>query len=176
MPQRIDVNHVNSVVSKQARDVLIPTDVLAYTDSRQSTNANGKINTVKQDGMRRGTITRLTIQGTGSKANNTRALTNGSAGDESALLELQCASATQASEWLDGLLMLLDQSPITAETDRMIRVMEGWSLQVRMLDLSWDDVDWGRMSEDGVKSGKEDGEVFSREGLDDDYYYDMGTV
>jgi len=58
----------------------------------------------------------------------------------------------------------------------MITMIEGWSLKVRMLNLEWDDVDWknerGEMiAEEHV--GRRTG-VPSRDGIDADYWYDMG--
>ena len=136
-----------------------------------------------------GTITQLTIHGGGdssSSSNNTRAgrpsvsaaMTDNAftaekpeEGEEEAiLLELQTASPSVASAWLDGLLMLLDQQPITAETHRLIDAMEGWGMKVRLLGLGlgMEDVEWeddsrksermekGRVNRDGDRlTGKD---------------------
>ena len=107
--------------------------------------------------------------------------------EEAILLELQTASPSLASEWLDGLLMLLDQQPITAETHRLIDAMEGWGMKVRLLGLGlgMEDVEWeddsrksermekGRVNRDGDGLVGKD-RVPSRQDLDADYWYDMG--
>lgn len=92
------------------------------------------------------------------------------------LLFLHTASSSLASEWLDGLLMLLDQQPITAETGRLVSVLENWSLRVRMLGLRWEDVEGeGGEEGDGVEVGMVLGkEVPSREGTEEGFWYAMG--
>ncbi|KAK3703973.1 hypothetical protein LTR37_014075 [Vermiconidia calcicola] len=92
---------------------------------------------------------------------------------ESVLLELYPQSSSLASEWLDGLLMLLSQQPITKETIRCVDVMEDWGVRLRMLNLRWEDVDWEAL-EMGAKGERvEVREVPGREGLGEDYWYDL---
>ena len=69
-----------------------------------------------------------------------------------------------AAEWLDGLLMLLNQAPITAETNKLLRTVSNWGLKIRLLNVRFED---GEEPEEGK------GKVPSREGLDEDYYYDV---
>ena len=90
---------------------------------------------------------------------------------EMVLLELYPQTSALASEWLDGLLMLLNQQPITKDTTRLIDMMEDWGVRLRMLNLRWEDVDWEAL-ELSVKGDRvEAREVPSRDGLDDDYWY-----
>ena len=66
--------------------------------------------------------------------------------------------------------MLLDQQPITADTNKLISIVENWSLKVRMLNLQWEDADWQR-----TESG-EAWQAPSRDELDTDYWYAMGEA
>lgn len=65
--------------------------------------------------------------------------------------------------------MLLNQQPITSETQKLIRLVSDYGLKIRLLNVRFDDV-FGE--EDGV-GGMGIGEVPSREGLDENYFYDM---
>ncbi|ODH25646.1 hypothetical protein ACO22_05188 [Paracoccidioides brasiliensis] len=82
---------------------------------------------------------------------------------ESVLLTLHPQSHSIASEWLDGLLMLLNQQPITAETNKLINLVSNYGLKIRLLNVRFDDATFVGDSP----------EIPSREGLDDDYYYDV---
>ena len=70
-----------------------------------------------------------------------------------------------ASEWLDGLLMLLNQAPITAETNKLVTLVSEYGLKIRLLNVRLDDGYAGPPEGAGV--------VPDREGLDDDYYYEV---
>ncbi|KAL9601385.1 MAG: hypothetical protein Q9219_002561 [cf. Caloplaca sp. 3 TL-2023] len=85
------------------------------------------------------------------------------------ILVLYPATHSQASEWLDGLLMLLGQQPITSETKKLTGLVSEYGLKIRLLNVRFDDVGPGAMGD-----GKGGPEVPSREGLDEEYYYDMG--
>ncbi|KAF2151208.1 hypothetical protein K461DRAFT_295285 [Myriangium duriaei CBS 260.36] len=148
MTHRIDVNHISSVVSNVTKG--------RTSDGPTSEKQHQRIS---EDGGS-ATVTRLII--------------NGGDAEEKALLELQCSDAVLASEWLDGLLMLLDQQPITADTDRLVSTMENWSLKVRLLNLRWEDADWQgiRQGEGQVCSGPE--LHFPRPEFEGEYWYDMG--
>lgn len=60
--------------------------------------------------------------------------------------------------------MLLNQQPITADTNKLVNMISSYGLKIRLLNVRFDDLDEG---EDGGP------EVPSREGLDEDYYYDV---
>ncbi|WEW58553.1 hypothetical protein PRK78_004021 [Emydomyces testavorans] len=82
---------------------------------------------------------------------------------EIVLLTLHPQSHSIASEWLDGLLMLLNQQPITAETNKLINLVSNYGLKIRLLNVRFDDATFAG----------ECPEIPSREGLDEDYYYDV---
>ena len=82
---------------------------------------------------------------------------------EITLLTLYPQSHSLASEWLDGLLMLLNQQPITKETSKLIQLVSNYGLKIRLLNVRFDDPSF---------LGEEP-EIPSREGLDEDYYYDV---
>ena len=83
---------------------------------------------------------------------------------ESVLLTLHPQTHTAASEWLDGLLMLLNQKPITNETTKLVNLIGSYGLKIRLLNIRYEDLN------------SDDARVPSREGLDDDYYYDFGEA
>ncbi|KAM0802447.1 ELMO/CED-12 family-domain-containing protein [Usnea florida] len=79
------------------------------------------------------------------------------------LLTLYPETHDLAVEWLDGLRMLLNQQPITDETEKLIAMVRDYGLKIRLLNVRFDDM---ALAGDAP-------EIPSREGLDDDYYYDM---
>lgn len=83
---------------------------------------------------------------------------------ESVLLTLHPQSHILASEWLDGLLMLLNQQPITADTNKLVQLVGGYGLKIRLLNVRFEELDAGEP------------ELPSREGLDEDYWYDIGGL
>jgi engulfment/cell motility protein 1 len=86
---------------------------------------------------------------------------------ETVLLQLHPQTHTLASEWLDGLLMLLDQAPITADTSKLVSLIAGYGLKIRLLNV--------RFEEDMVKEDREV-KMPTREGLDEEYWYDIGGM
>lgn len=88
----------------------------------------------------------------------------GSDTKEQPVLTLHPTSNSLASEWLDGLLMLLNQAPITAETNKLVSLVSDYGMKIRLLNVRVDAV------YNGPQPGA--GEVPSREGLDDDYFYE----
>lgn len=62
--------------------------------------------------------------------------------------------------------MLLNQQPITADTNKLVNLIGGYGLKIRLLNVRFD--------EQGV-GGDEVG-VPSRDGLDEEYYYDIGGM
>jgi len=177
MPQRIDVNTISSVVSNVTSTAELPESVVQQPDSNADKDKDKETDPTQPDTRdnavtptpttsTNNTVTQLTIRGTRRGASAST--------EETVLLELQTIKAVLASEWLDGLLMLLDQQPITADTNKMITMIEGWSLKVRMLNLDWDDVDWADENGAGAQVGQRTVVVPSRDGIDADYWYDMG--
>lgn len=82
---------------------------------------------------------------------------------EVVLLTLRPASHSVASEWLDGLLMILNQQPITSETTKLIDLVGNYGLKIRLLNVRFDDAAFAG----------EVPPVPARDGLDEDYYYDV---
>lgn len=89
----------------------------------------------------------------------------GSDTKEQPVLTLHPTSNSLASEWLDGLLMLLNQAPITAETNKLVSLVGDYGLKIRLLNVRVDAV------YNGPQPGA--GAVPSREGVDDDYFYEV---
>ncbi|KAL3456667.1 ELMO/CED-12 family-domain-containing protein [Aspergillus heterothallicus] len=152
---KIDLSTVSSVVS----------NVSASPDNSSSS-------TVKSMSQQRVSSTKITIHGyvyptTASsepQKNNGHSRSGSRATQrEATLLILRPESPSIASEWLDGLLMLLNQQPITAETSKLIKSISNYGLKIRLLNVRFDDA---------VFAGEAPA-VPSREGLADDYYYDI---
>ncbi|KAI1333415.1 ELMO/CED-12 family-domain-containing protein [Xylariaceae sp. FL0255] len=89
----------------------------------------------------------------------------GGDGQEQASLVLYPTNHSVAAEWLDGLLMLLEQAPITADTTKLIDLISDYGLKIRLL----------KVRKEATYSGPSEGigVVPSREGLDDNYYYTL---
>ena len=83
---------------------------------------------------------------------------------EATLLTLHPQTQTLASEWLDGLLMLLNQQPITNETSKLINMIRDYGLKIRLLNVRFDEM--------GMNSPGEGPEMPSREGVDEDFWYE----
>jgi engulfment and cell motility protein 1 len=83
---------------------------------------------------------------------------------EQVLLQLHPQTHTLASEWLDGLLMLLNQQPITADTNKLVNVISGYGLKIRLLNVRFEDL------------ATEEPTLPTREGLDEEYFYDIGGM
>ncbi|KAI9370971.1 ELMO/CED-12 family-domain-containing protein [Aspergillus egyptiacus] len=152
---KIDLSTVSSVVS----------NVSASSDNASSS-------TVKSMSPSRVSSMKITIHGyvhstsahsDSQKPNNHARSASRATQKEATLLTLRPESPSIASEWLDGLLMLLNQQPITAETSKLVKLISNYGLKIRLLNVRFDDV---------VFAG-EAPNVPSREGLTDDYYYDI---
>ncbi|KAL5343288.1 ELMO/CED-12 family-domain-containing protein [Aspergillus crustosus] len=155
LPGKIDLSTVSSVAS----------NVSASPDNSSSS-------TVKSMTQQRLSSTKITIHGyvhsiaalgeahknVGHSRSASRATQR-----EAVLLTLRPESPSSASEWLDGLLMLLNQQPITAETSKLIKLIGDYGLKIRLLNVRFDDA---------VFAGEAPA-VPSREGLTDDYHYDI---
>ena len=79
------------------------------------------------------------------------------------LLNLHPESHSLAVEWLDGLRMLLNQQTMSKETEKLVAMVRDYGLKIRLLNVRFDDM---ALAADAP-------EVPSREGLDEDYYYDI---
>nr|POF13008.1 isoform 2 of engulfment and cell motility protein 2 [Quercus suber] len=128
----------------------------------------------------RATLKDAALHPTPAPTTNTKiTILGGSTSDEAVLLDLYPQDSHVAAEWLDGLLLLLNQQPITKDTTRLIDVMCDWGVRLRLLNLNWDDVDWEALEQnvrevanhEPVKAKTRP--VPSREGLDTDYWFAM---
>jgi engulfment/cell motility protein 1 len=134
--------------------------------SNVSTNDHSSSTTVKTS---RQPATKITIHGYASSPNShSKSASHARSASrttqkEVVLLTLRPSSHSIASEWLDGLLMLLNQQPITAETSKLIELVSNYGLKIRLLNVRFDDATFAG----------EAPQVPAREGLDEDYYYDV---
>lgn len=155
---KIDLSTISSVVS----NVSAPNE-----DTRSISSGSTLKNQTTYPGMASGaygaskTTTKITIY---SYVNPEEAAKGGDT-NEQAILTLYPLNHSIASEWLDGLLMLLNQAPITAETNKLVTLVSDYSLKIRLLNVRVDAVYQGPPPGAGV--------VPSREGLDDDYFFEV---
>ena len=141
LTEKVDLGTISSVVS----NVSAPDDVKSTTS----------VGTVKNLVANPRSTTKITIY---SHA-------DGGSGDEQAILTLWPLTHSLASEWLDGLLMLLNQTPITAETNKLVKLVSEYGLKIRLLNVRMDGAFEGQPAGAGV--------VPSREGLDEDYFFEV---
>jgi engulfment/cell motility protein 1 len=150
--EKIDLGTISSVVS----------NVSASNDEASSISSTSTLKTLshtpKQTATTKITINSFVISERKSQGSN-------SDPKERAILTLMPPTHSLASEWLDGLLMLLNQAPITAETNKLVGLVSEYGLKIRLLNVRLDD------GYDGPPQGA--GVVPSREGLDEDYYYEV---
>lgn len=148
LTDKVDLNTISSVVS----------NVSAPNEDSRSTMSGA---TVKGANAGKGT-TKITIYRFASQA---EAAGKGGEGKEHAMLTLWPPTHSLASEWLDGLLMLLKQAPITAETNKLVNMVSDYGLKIRLLNVRMDS------AFEGPPPGA--GAVPSREGLDEDYFFEI---
>jgi len=173
LPEKLDLNSVTSVDSNvSTSDQPLMNGNNSSTETLKLEKVHSQHETLKPAGM---TNTKITIMGMLPKPKHSLTpVTSHTTDEESILLELFPLDSSTASEWLDGLLMLLNQQPITKDTTNLIEMMEDWGVRLRMLNLRWEDVDWEAL-EQRVKDGEVmEREVPSREGLEgEEYWYAM---
>ncbi|KAK0848876.1 hypothetical protein LTR03_005440 [Friedmanniomyces endolithicus] len=173
LAEKLDLNMVTSVDSNVSASDKPLVNGLTNSSSETLKEANG------HDAPQQTTNTKVTILGTLAKPPKPAlppTHPNNDADEESVLLELLPQTSSAASEWLDGLLMLLNQQPITKDTTRLVDMMEDWGVRLRLLNLRWEDVDWEALEArvTGVKVVER--EVPSREGVGEEYYYGMAEA
>lgn len=91
---------------------------------------------------------------------------------EQPVLTLYPPNHSLASEWLDGLLMLLNQAPITAETNKLVIMIGEYGLKIRLLNVRLEQM-YAGPGGPGGPGGQGPGVVPSREGLDEDYFFEL---
>ena len=159
LDEKVDLSIVSSVVS----------NVSAINDSASSLSTNSTVKSPSEPSTTNTkplSKTKITINSfitpadTGTQRRNSE--------NEHPLLTLHPTSHSLASEWLDGLLMLLGQAPITTETNKLIGLVGEYGLKIRLLNVKLDGL--------GMEEGRERGigVVPSREGLDEDYWFEIG--
>ncbi|KAH6897108.1 ELMO/CED-12 family-domain-containing protein [Thelonectria olida] len=142
LSEKIDLSTISSVVSN-----------VSATDDVKSTASDTTPKTT--------TTTKITVYSFINPANPTKGVDN----KEHPILSLWPTSHSLASEWLDGLLMLLNQAPITAETNKLVNMVSEYGLKIRLLNVRMDSAFDGPVPGAGV--------IPSREGLDDDYFFEV---
>lgn len=148
--EKIDLRTISSVVS----------NVTAPNEDKKSNSSESTVKTSSVPPPSRHS-TKITIY----RYVNPQEAHNGGEGKEEPLLTLYPMNHILASEWLDGLLMLLDQAPITAETHKLIKLVEDYGFKIRRLNFRTDVAYAGPPKGAGV--------VPSRQGLTDDFWYDI---
>ncbi|CAI6331539.1 unnamed protein product [Periconia digitata] len=153
LQDKIDLSIVSSVVSN-------------VSASAPSSSSSDSTVTMLREPAAASTWTRITIHGWAPGANHSRQKSDASkhTAREMVLLQLHPQSHVLASEFLDGLLMLLNQQPITSDTNKLVKLIGSYGLKIRLLNVRFEDI------------GMEEPTVPSREGLEDDYYYDIGGM
>ncbi|KAH8820386.1 ELMO/CED-12 family protein-like protein [Xylogone sp. PMI_703] len=158
LSEKIDLGTVSSVVSNVSTSN-DDASVMSGTSTLKEPNSAGGNKSSS------GPTTKITINSFFSVSDSSGSQNDGADHIERAILTLMPTSHSVASEWLDGLLMLLNQAPITAETNKLVDLVGQYGLKIRLLNVRLED---GLI---GLEEGK--GVVPSREGLDDDYYYEI---
>ncbi|KAF7563806.1 hypothetical protein G7046_g347 [Stylonectria norvegica] len=146
LAEKVDLSTISSVVS----------NVSAPNDDARST-ASG-VTALKSLANSPRTTTKITVYSFVDAA-------TGADSKERPILTLWPLSHSLASEWLDGLLMLLSQTPITAETNKLINLVGEYGLKIRLLNVRMDTAFEGPPPGAGV--------IPSRSGLDEDYFFEV---
>lgn len=161
LPEKIDLFIVSSVVSNVSAGGADSSSTTTTANTNNNTNttaaaANTAASTAEPTPRASTATTKITIHGyDASSADPSR---------ERPLLQLHPPTHAAASEWLDGLLMLLNQQPITADTHRLTRLIGEYGLKIRLLNVRFED------------GGGDEPPVPPRDGLDDDYYYEISGM
>ncbi|ROW11382.1 hypothetical protein VMCG_01009 [Cytospora schulzeri] len=158
LAEKIDLSIISSVVSNVSAANEDARSVSSGSTLKNQTNHGGVVGGTHGQPK---TTTKITIY---SYVNPDGAATGGDT-KEQAILTLFPLNHSFASEWLDGLLMLLNQAPITAETNKLVTLVSDYGMKIRLLNVRVDAVYQGPPPGAGV--------VPSREGLDDDYFFEV---
>ncbi|KAI1176233.1 ELMO/CED-12 family-domain-containing protein [Nemania sp. FL0916] len=135
-------------------DLRMVSSVMSNVSERKADSSSADLATSKHS-------TKITIYGFLSPEEARK----GAEGKEEVVLTLYPISDSLASEWLDGLLMLLEQTPITAETNKLLELVADYGEKIRLLKV--------RMEATYSPPPVDAGALPSRDGLDDDYYYEI---
>ena len=72
---------------------------------------------------------------------------------------------------MDGLLFLLGQPPITNETTKLVEFIAKYGLKIRLLNVKFEDA----LGENAGGDVRRDVKLPEREGVDDEFYYDVAA-
>lgn len=166
LAEKIDLGTISSVVS----NVSAPSgpggdDSQSVSSASTLRNAAGIGAATGPGGPPASSATKTTTKITIYSYVNPEEAARGNDTKEQPVLTLHPTTNSLASEWLDGLLMLLNQVPITAETNKLVSLVGDYGMKIRLLNVRVDAVYAGPQPGAGV--------VPSREGLDDDYFYEV---
>jgi engulfment/cell motility protein 1 len=193
LPEKIDLSQVSSVVSNVStsppgsshsststlKQSTSHKASVHFTPNASSTTLSSSNGTTTAAAKKAGEVkpvqkpntnpsTRITIHGyIPSSGHHHNSNNKNASQQETVLLQLHPQTHTLASEWLDGLLMLLNQAPITADTSKLVSLIAGYGLKIRLLNV--------RFEEDMVREDREI-KMPTREGLDEEYWYDIGGM
>ncbi|CAH0026721.1 unnamed protein product [Clonostachys rhizophaga] len=152
MPEKIALNTISSVVSNISAS---PDDEIKSSASESNLSRSTIVLNVPKP------TTKITIFSFTGPAEAEKGLE----GKEQALLSLWPLDHSLASEWLDGLLMLLKQAPITAETNKLVNLVSEYGLKIRLLNVRKESAFEGPPPGAGV--------IPSRQGVDEDYFFEI---
>ncbi|KAK5174401.1 uncharacterized protein LTR77_001481 [Saxophila tyrrhenica] len=170
LPEKLDLHAVTSVDSNVSASSEQPPTALLNGDNNSSTDTLTDKPLLHEPG-KASTNTKITIIGHPPATKSYKLTPLQTSPVETVLLELYPQTSSLASEWLDGLLLLLNQQPITKDTTNLVAMMEDWGVRLRMLNLRWEDVDWEAL-EMRVKGERVEGrEVPGREGLEGGFWF-----
>ncbi|KAK8089736.1 elmo ced-12 family [Apiospora hydei] len=158
LTEKIDLSKISSVVSNVS---VINDDEKSNTQTSDTSGPNTSTGSMGAASASK-TSTKITMFGFTSAE---EALRPTGDGKEQPLLTLYPLNNSLASEWLDGMLMLLEQAPLTADTTKLVTLVGEYSLKIRLLNVGMEAAYGGPPPGAGV--------VPSRQGLDDDYYYEI---
>ncbi|KAF1989711.1 hypothetical protein K402DRAFT_390678 [Aulographum hederae CBS 113979] len=166
--KRLDMEPGLDILEEKV-DLSIVSSVVSNVSSQSPPTSSSSNETIKQDNPQvpTTTSTKITIHGylptTGSSQQNSQATQK-----ETPLLHLHPQSHTLASEWLDGLLMLLNQQPITNDTNKLVNLIGGYGIKIRLLNVRFEDLAGKGNGEEPVMPG--------REGVDGEFWYEIGGM
>ncbi|KXX80119.1 Engulfment and cell motility protein 2 [Madurella mycetomatis] len=181
LTEKVDLGTISSVVS----NVSAPNEAEALAETEHDSNTGSSTTTLRHNSaaIPNKPTTKITIYSfaddmattgkpdstTPTEASTTPVAGGGGGGGgdpkEQPVLTLFPLNHSLASEWLDGLLMLLNQAPITAETNKLVTLVSEYGLKIRLLNVRLEQMYTGPVHGAGV--------VPSREGLDEDYFYEI---
>ncbi len=153
LTEKVDLSTISSVVS----------NVSAPSEAESQNGSSSSMSTYRHAAAPTKPTTKITIYSFSEDIGGGR--NEASEPKEQPILTLFPLNHSLASEWLDGLLMLLNQAPITAETNKLVTLVSEYGLKIRLLNVRVESVYNGPEQGAGV--------VPSREGLDEDYFYEI---